>query len=116
MLSNFYSIYTTLIVNETDNMQTTVYLAVKEAHRGYKNYSVRATKTLPDLQSGEIAVKVTLDIPDAAFTKPQFEAKVTVPKEAVSDHIIDANVVDNVEQIIKEQTGFDVTLQAIEED
>lgn len=67
----------------------------------------------PALDSNEIAVKVTLDIPDAIFDKPALEAKITIPEEAVSKPVISAEVIDNVQEIIKQNTGFEVKLEIV---
>lgn len=92
-------------------MQISQYIIVKKT--GAYRYSSRMTKSSPALDFNEIAVKVSIEIPDAIFNKPSLEAKIVVPKEAVNRPIIDAEVVDNVEQIIKQNTGFEVKLQVI---
>lgn len=96
-------------------MKTTLYLCVKKSENRF-DPSFRVTKTKPGLMSNEIAVKINLELPDALFTKPQLEAKVTVSEKAVAPTTIDAEVVDNVEQIIKEKTGFDVKLTVVKDE
>ncbi len=94
------------------------YLIVKGKKRSlyspYRSYTTRVTKSNPALDSDEIAVKIVIDIPEALFDKPSLEARVTIPEEAVSKPVITAEVIDNVEQIIKQNTGFEVKLIAIE--
>lgn len=94
-------------------MQISQFIIVKKKDRQY-GYTSRLTQNMPALQANEVAVKVTLSIPDAIFKKPALEAQITIPESAVSKPTISAEVVDNVEQIIKQQTGFDVKLEIIE--
>lgn len=74
------------------------------------------SKGSPALASDEVAVKVTLELPDALFERSALEAKIVVPKEAVSQPVITADVVDNVQDIIKKNTGFDVKLEIVEKE
>lgn len=59
-------------------------------------------------------MRIQIEIPDEVFDKPQFQASIKVPKDAVSAPVISAEIVDNVEEIIKQQTGFEVKLNLIE--
>ena len=96
-------------------MKISQYLIVKKyGSVHYPKYSSRLTAGSPSLQSNEIAVKLNLELPDAIFDKPAFEAKVVVPDEAVSKPVIEASVIDNVEDIIKKNTGFEVKLMVVE--
>lgn len=95
-------------------MQVSQYLIVKKSGTKYApRYTVRVTKSTPALASNEIAMKVNLVLPDAIFDKPAFEAKVVVPDAAVSKPVISAEVIDNVEDIIKQNTGFEVKLTLV---
>lgn len=96
-------------------MRTTLYLCVKKSENRL-DPSFRVTKTRPGLDHNEIAVKINLELPDALFTKPTLEAKVVVSEKAVSQPVIEADVIDNVEQIIKDQTGFNVKLAVVTEE
>lgn len=98
-------------------MQISQYIVIKKGGKGYyARYTSRLTKGNPALASNEIAVKVSIEVPDEIFDKPSLEAKITVPKEAVSQPVISAEVIDNVQEIIKQNTGFEVTLQVVEVD
>lgn len=93
-------------------MQISQYIVIKKTSKW--RYSSRMTKGSPALASNEIAVKVVLEIPDEIFDKPALVANISIPEEAVSKPVIEAQVVDNVEQIIKQQTGFDVRLEVVD--
>lgn len=96
-------------------MKTTVYLCVKKSDHRF-DPTFRVTKTRPGLASNEIAVKLNLELPDGLFSKPALEAKVVVSEKAVAPQVIQADVIDNVEQIIKEKTGFEVKLTVVRDD
>lgn len=98
-------------------MQISQYIVIKKTGTRYSSrYSSRLTKGSPALDSNEIAVKVSIEVPDEIFDKPALSAKITVPKEAVSKPVIEAAVIDNVQEIIKQQTGFAVTLEVVEKE
>lgn len=101
-------------------MQISQYIIVKgkkkHTYSSYRRYSSRMSKGVPSLDADEVAVKINLELPDALFDKPSLEAKIVVPKEAVSKPVISADVIDNVQDIIKQNTGFDVRLELIEKE
>jgi len=58
----------------------------------------------------EVAVSVTLEIPDQMFRKPQINATIRIPDEAATPHEIEAGVLDNVKEAIETSTGLQVVL------
>lgn len=95
-------------------MRIASYIVIKKSGSKYApRYHSRLTQNSPALASNEIAVKIALEIPDGVFEKPLFEAKVSVPEAAVSRPVIEAEVIDNVEKIIKQNTGFEVKLEIV---
>jgi hypothetical protein len=92
-------------------MKVQAYLCVKKTSQWRS--TLRVTKSNPSLDYNEVALRLNLELPDELFTKPRLEATIAIPKDAVSAPVIEAEVVDNVEQIIKQQTGFEVRLQVI---
>ena len=98
-------------------MKISQYVIIRKyGNNSWPKYSRRMTAGSPALQSNEVAVKVTLELPDEIFTKPTFQANITVPKEAVSAPVIEAEVIDNVQKIIKQNLGFDVKLEVVEKE
>ena len=65
--------------------------------------TARLTVTTPALESHEIAVKISLDIPEELFTKPQLEATIKVPEDSVNSPVIEAEVIDNIKEIVSKQ-------------
>jgi hypothetical protein len=92
-------------------MRISNFLVIKK--NGWR-YTSRLTAKAPALASSEIAVKISLEIPDAVFEKPAFEANITIPKEAISKPVIETEVIDNVQALIKQNLGFEVKLQLVE--
>jgi hypothetical protein len=81
----------------------------------YRKLSSRMTKGNPNtLDFDEIAVKVAIEIPDQLFERPDFQAQITVPKEAVNQPIINTAVIENIQNIIQQNIGIEVRLEAID--
>jgi hypothetical protein len=74
---------------------------------------MRMTSKSPALKSDEVAIAINLELPDALFTRPQLQAQITIPKEAVSKPVIDAAITDNIEQAVKAATGFDLKITVV---
>lgn len=68
------------------------------------------TKGKPGLGKDEVAVKIAVELPVSLFTVPQIEARITVADGVAPPMAIDLAVKDNIEQLIQQQTGFDVRL------
>lgn len=95
-------------------MNESLYLCIRKYGHSYNpKYLFRVTKTSPSLDKNEIALRIEVNVPDAVFEKPQLEATINVPEEAVNAPVISAEVVDNVEEIIKQNTGFEVKLNLV---
>ena len=88
----------------------------KSLYSGYRTFSSRMSKGNPKLDTDEVAVMVSIELPDALFDKPSLQANIVVPIEAVSKPIISAEVIDNVQDIIKQNTGFEVKLQIVDKE
>jgi hypothetical protein len=92
------------------------YLAVKKNRKTWKGLSARLTNTTPSLASGEVAIKVVVNVPDALFTRPILQASINVPEGAVSKPVIDATVLDNIKESLNQQFGLDVRVSLVEND
>lgn len=86
------------------------YLAFKKSSRGYGKIMTRVTDRQPSLAAGEVAMRVTCDLPDALFQRPMLSAKITIPKDKVSPATIDASVADNIAEIIRQNLGVDLKI------
>ena len=96
------------------NLEGDFYLILKKKN-GWMNRLVgRLCTKLPALAAGEIPVKITVVLPEALFTRPQLQAKVIIPESAVSKPVIDGNILDNVREVLEQQTGMAVQVFLVE--
>ena len=80
------------------------------------NGAARLTNLKPCLSANEVSVKLEVNLPDALFQKPRLEAKIDIPEEAVGPSVLDANVVENVKDAVKQATGLDFSISIIKEE
>ena len=95
-----------------NNLSADLYLVAKKK-RGYSVMSVRRTTRPPALAADEVAVKLMLSLPEALFMRPQIQAKVVVPADAVTPPVLDVAVVDNVREVLERETGLSITLAVV---
>lgn len=82
--------------------------------KGWCGLSGRLTSKVPALKSDEQAVKLSVKVPDALFKRPQLKASITIPESSVSSPVIDATVLDNIREIMCQQTGLDVSVSLVD--
>lgn len=87
------------------------YLVVAKGKQYWK-VSGRFVTKAPALASNEIAIKIECNLPDELFTRPQLKFKIDVPKEAVPQKEISADVSGNIKDLIQQNLGIDITLIA----
>jgi len=68
------------------------------------------TKGVPEFKGNEIAVKIAVEIPDSLFDRPSLSAVIKIPEGAHITAGLDVEVIENVQDIILTNTGFDVKL------
>lgn len=88
-------------------MKTACYLKVKS------NGSVSVSKNRPYTDINEVAVGLTIDLPDVLFKRPQIEASITVASDNVQPFHVDADTTNLVKNAIQSATGFEVKLTVI---
>lgn len=79
-----------------------------------KKGQTRMTQTSPNLGGSEIAVYLNIEIPDAFFTRPKLEAKITVPSGALPSSSVTATVASDLEKLVKETMGLDLVVSVVE--
>jgi hypothetical protein len=87
------------------------YIIVKP--KGWGGLSARLASRIPALKSDEIAIKLCIDVPDALFKRPQLQASITIPESAVTPTVVNAEVLDNIREVLSQQTGLDVTVNLV---
>lgn len=70
----------------------------------YGKANVRAVTKAPNLQAGEIPIKVKLKIPSKLFTTPTFSAEIEIPD--VNAHELLLNVKEDIARVIHENLGI----------
>jgi len=55
---------------------------------------------------------VEVSLPDELFSRPQLKFKIDIPKEAVPQKEINAEVAGNIQQLIKDNMGIQLTIVA----
>lgn len=76
----------------------------------------RLSVGVPALKSHEVAVKLHLELPEELFDRPQLQASIRVPDGAVAPTVIDTEVLDNIEEVIRREAGLDLTISLVSED
>lgn len=85
-------------------------IAAKKRYTAWVPGTVQAFKTKPTVNDKEIAVKITIEIPDEVFEEPVYEAKVILPKitRQLPEKIEIANA---VQKELSKHLGFKVKLE-----
>lgn len=89
-------------------------ISANESRYGSLRHNVRMVEKAPKLKGNEVSVRISINLPDALFKRPELVAKLDVPASAVRDIHISPDVTDNIEKIIKEATGLTVSINVIE--
>lgn len=96
----------------TQMLEQTFHLAL--SRNGNWRLSGRMSRGLPSLKPGEVAMALTIRLPDALFKKPSLRATVDVPSTCVSAPVIDSKVVDNIREVVSQQLGIEMTIAVVE--
>lgn len=96
----------------TTMLEQVFFLALSPSGRW--RLSGRLTKSLPALKSGEIALSLTVRLPETLFKKPSLRASIEVPESAVSPPVINGEVVDNIREIVSQKLGVDLQISVID--
>lgn len=95
-------------------MNITTYLIVTPGSRSYR-YKLKLVQSLKGTMSANsVAIKLNLDLPDALFKKPQLVASIKVDDKQVSQPVINAQVLDNIQETLSKTLGINMTVNLIE--
>lgn len=75
--------------------------------------TVRTTRNRPDCDATEVAVRISLSLPDALFKRPSLEATIRIDDD-IAPVVVNADVADNIARVVKEQMGITLHVQAPE--
>lgn len=79
-----------------------------------KNGITKFRKTKPDLDWNEIAVQITLEIPDELFMRPTIEARLQIVD--VPNNAYDTEIIVNTKDLIEQQTGAKINFTVVREE
>jgi hypothetical protein len=91
-------------------MQISKYLIVKKCNSW--KASARVTDKKPSLHPDEVAIYLTINIPDTLFQRPALKAEIKIDENTVPSQI-SAEVIDNVKQIIQDNLGMTIEISQI---
>lgn len=103
-------------MSKPEVLEGSVYLVIKhiKPHWQKKINVVRTTISTPALKANEITLKVNLKLPEALFNRPQLQANIIIDEDKVTPNILDAEVQENITEIIEKQLGIDLTINLVE--
>jgi len=73
----------------------------------------RLTQSPPSVRANEISIRLEINLPNELFRKPRLEAKIDIPKEAAGPDCMNSEVVENVQEAIKQATGLEFSINVI---
>jgi len=95
-------------------MNITSYLIITPSKKSW-NPSLKLVKSLKGtMPANSIAIKLNLDIPNAIFQKPQLSATIKIDESQISKPVIDAQVLDNIQETLSQQLGIEMQVNLIE--
>lgn len=78
--------------------------------------AARLTQGKPGIDWNEVSVLLDINLPDELFNRPRLEAKIEIPKEAAGPEVLNSEVVENVQEAIKQVTGLTFSINVIKEE
>jgi len=76
-----------------------------------KNGRIRTRSNKPTLEWNEIAMQLSLDIPNELFTRPHIEA--TLQVKDVPNNVYMPEIIVNTKELIEQQTGAKIDFKII---
>lgn len=94
----------------TDPHTGMFYLCARRGKHGYSPLLFRISHRQPSLETGEVAIQVNVSLPRVLFQKPILKASVTVPADGLSPAVVEADVINNIEDTIRQNLGIEMTI------
>lgn len=66
----------------------------------------------PPLKKGEVCIRCELRLPESLFRKPTLSAAISIPEAAAGQQQISAEVVNNIQELVANQLGIQLTISA----
>lgn len=95
------------------------WLIVGKSNTGYNK--LKAPKVVQhrdraSVPANHVCIKLDLSLPKALFQKPQLTAKIELDADKCGENKIDADVIQNIEELIAENIGIEMKISQAEDD
>lgn len=67
----------------------------------------------PALKKGEVAIAINLELPTSLFKNPTYSATIAVDPGNVTPPTVEADVINNIEQVVGEATGLRLSIEQV---
>lgn len=96
-------------------MKTEFWLVQSVARSGshLKPSVPKTVKNKPSVGRNEVAIKVSLDIPNSYFQLPELRAKITLPDVRNDGPTVDVTMEQRVAEELKKSLGVNVTFEKV---
>ncbi|MCD0459154.1 hypothetical protein [Roseiconus lacunae] len=74
--------------------------------------SAKSSST-PATKKDEVAIRVSIELPEQLFAAPAFKASIKVDESSVTAATVDAEVINNIEQVVAEATGLRLEIESV---
>ncbi len=91
-------------------------IEAKKQYRQWYQGRTSVFKKKPDTNKNEVAIALSIEIPDAFFETPQLKATISIPEDSVTPVHIDVDVTDNIANILSQQLGITVHVSSEDPD
>ncbi len=92
------------------------YLIISKGSKKWNPHVKIVSSLKGSMPSNSVAIRMSLQLPDTIFDKPQFEATIKIKDEDITKPVIDAETLDNIKQVFQQQLGVDMTIQVVTKD
>lgn len=75
-----------------------------------ENKSCRFVKTKPSLEWSEIAISLTVNVPDDVFKRPAIHAEITISEDQIATRKILADTVNKVQDALMQTAGIELRI------
>jgi len=88
---------------------TTFYLVISSTGK------IEVKKNKPAIRLNQIGIKIKLELPQALFERPVFEATVRVEDQGEASRFLSTDIQEGIQRAIAEQAGMSVNVITVEQ-
>lgn len=94
-------------------MKFECWLVVAKPTTQYRNPAIRITSKKPGVKGNEIAISLSVELPDMLFERPAIQANIIIPPEMASPPRISADALASTKEILEGQLGITVDIVTV---